>query len=71
MSSAALSVVSSMLILVDVLSSTTGSTSATHVLKLFGLPNLVLECQRTEHIVLSCGNVGLGATCRHPHELKF
>ena len=50
-------VVSSMLTLGNMLSSTTGSTSAKHVLKLFGLPNVVLECLGTDYIAVSCGDL--------------
>ena len=50
-------VVSSMLTLGNMLSSTTGSTSAKHVLKFVGLPKLVLECLGTDYIAVSYGDL--------------
>ena len=46
----ALTMVSSMLTLVDILSSNIGSMSVRAVPKLFGLINPVLEFQRTENM---------------------
>ena len=43
--------------LLDLQSSTTESSSAKHVEKILGLPNPVLECQGTDHIVLTSGEL--------------